>query len=1041
MKGASGEPIRPNAGQPAWEPGDAFVVKLNAAGQMTNGTMFGGTQDDAALTVSVDSAGNVYIGGSTISPDLQTTAGALQRTYGGFDQQNFFFNTGDGFIAKFDPTLGTLVYSTYFGGIGDDTVAAMAVDGSGNIYFTGSTSTPNLKASTGTFQPRYAGYFTLPFAIEQLYGDAYVAKINPSQTTPIYLSYLGGSQNDGGTGIAVDSAGNAYVTGFTDSSDFPMAGSPLQSTFGGDGGQGVFILYGDAFLAVVNPSGTQLLYSSFYGGNMDDEGDAIAIDLSGNVYITGNTLSNNLQTPIGAFQKSFGGVGGNLGLIAARGDAFYAKFSGFTAGGGGTPTPVLTLSSTQVNINYTIGGAAPSPTTINVINSGTGTLNWTASVTNPSQFPNLFSVTSSGASAASGTSPLTITVNLPSNITVSNYPATLTVTAPGATNSPLKVPLVLLVGSNGGSGPVLSVPTAPINFNYTIGGPPPSPATINVTNTGSGTLAWNATVTNPSSSPNLFAVTPSGSSAAGASSPLTISFSIPPSITPNIYTGTVTISSTNAVLPQARNAEVTSKASVSQVINVSLVVSAANTGGGGGCGTNSILPGLTHFAAQDVWTFGIFVVNKGSSAASFSASFCDDNGQPVTLQFSSGATTKLSANIPANGSAYFETLNPPGAPLVSGWAQINADPSIAVQALFRENSSGTYYEAAVPSNAGAKEFKIPFDATTFTPTGDPLYTGFAIANLDPANSDTVTCTALDSSGNNIPNAFANVGPPVLPPLGHWAGYLFPALTGKRGTIDCVSSTMTSGLALRFIGSNAFSSLPVINNPTALSSNGTGAISHFAAQDVWTSGFFIVNTLQFAANYAIAFFDDNGNPLSVPFSTGATNTLSGNVPAYGMSYIETTNAGAPLISGWGQITAGAGIAIQALFRENSSGTFYEAAVPNSAALTEFEIPFDDTTFAPTGDQLYTGFALANLSQNIATITCTAHDQTGTVIPGAFNGQTGPPQLSAMGHWAGYLFPALVGKRGTIDCTSTVPIGATALRFIGTNAFSTLVVISK
>jgi uncharacterized protein (TIGR03437 family) len=332
MNGAGGEPIRPSTNQPGWDPGDAFVVKLDSSGQLLYGTMFGGNQDDAAFTIALDSSGNIYIGGSTISMNLPTTPGAISRTFGGVDGQNFFLNAGDGFVAEFDPTLATLRYATYFGGVGDDIVAAIAVDSSGNIYMTGSTSTPTLNTSKGCFQPRYAGYYTLPQLIETLYGDAYVAKINPSSKTPIYLSYLGGSQNDAGTAIAVDSSGNAYVTGWTDSSDFPLTGNPLQPIFGGDGGQGLYIFYGDAFLAVVNPTGTALLYSSYFGGNADDEAYGLALDSGGNVYVAGNSISNSLKTTSNAAQKTFGGgTEGQGGII--YGDAFYARFSGLTAAG------------------------------------------------------------------------------------------------------------------------------------------------------------------------------------------------------------------------------------------------------------------------------------------------------------------------------------------------------------------------------------------------------------------------------------------------------------------------------------------------------------------------------------------------------------------------------------------------------------------------------------------------------------------------------------------------------------------------------------
>jgi hypothetical protein len=156
--------------------------------------------------------------------------------------------------------------------------------------------------------------------------------------------------------------------------------------------------------------------------------------------------------------------------------------------------------------------------------------------------------------------------------------------------------------------------------------------------------------------------------------------------------------------------------------------------------------------------------------------------------------------------AYYEASNPQTSSVIGGSGQITADPSIVVQALFRENSSGsTYYEAAVPSSSGSKEFLLPFDATTFAATGQPFYTGFAIANLDATMSN-VVCTARDSGGSIIPSAIAV---PPLAPQGHWANYLFPNLTGSRGTIDCVSNTNIAATALRFIGTKAFSSLPVI----------------------------------------------------------------------------------------------------------------------------------------------------------------------------------------------------------------------------------------
>ena len=220
---------------------------------------------------------------------------------------------------------------------------------------------------------------------------------------------------------------------------------------------------------------------------------------------------------------------------------------------------------------------------------------------------------------------------------------------------------------------------------------------------------------------------------------------------------------------------------------------------------------LAHFAAGSTWTTGIFVVNTADQAGQFSIAFHGDDGSPATLPFSTGATSTLEGSIPANGSAYFEASDPQGA-LISGWGSITADPSIVVQALFRNDSNGMYFEAAVPSSSGSHEFMLPFDATTFAGNGQPFYTGFAIANLDPTSA-TVSCIARDSAGSVIANG---VPVPALSPLGHWANYQFPALTGQRGTMDCSSNTNIAGIALRFIGTNAFSSLPVVYDPSTFS---------------------------------------------------------------------------------------------------------------------------------------------------------------------------------------------------------------------------------
>jgi hypothetical protein len=218
----------------------------------------------------------------------------------------------------------------------------------------------------------------------------------------------------------------------------------------------------------------------------------------------------------------------------------------------------------------------------------------------------------------------------------------------------------------------------------------------------------------------------------------------------------------------------------------------------------SVLP---HFAVGGSFVTGFSVVNTGSQPANFSISFRDDNGNAVSLPFSGlGTLGTLSDTIVANGAKYYEAGTPQGA-LIAGSGVVTADAAITIQALFRRlGGDNSYYEVAVPASAGLNEFEIPFDDTTFAATGAQIYTGFAIANLDTANSANVTCTARDATGTIIPGA---ISVPALNPMGHWAGYLFPALIGQRGTLDCASNTRIGSIGLRALGTNGISSLPVI----------------------------------------------------------------------------------------------------------------------------------------------------------------------------------------------------------------------------------------
>ena len=250
--------------------GDAFVAKLNASGSaLVYSTYLGGIGTDSGSGIAIDAAGNAYVVGTTSSADFPTQ-NAFQPTKGA--QQ-------DAFIAKINSSGTALVYATYLGGNNVDEGNGIAVDSAGNAYITGDTQSTNFPIQS-SFRSSNAATV-----------DAFVTKLNPAGSALVYSTYLGGSGSDYGTGIAVDSSGSAYVTGYTGSKDFPVV-SPIQPKLVSTGD--------DVFVTKFNPSGLALVYSTYLGGGGEDAPNALAIDQTGNVYITGRTNSSDfpLTNPI-----------------------------------------------------------------------------------------------------------------------------------------------------------------------------------------------------------------------------------------------------------------------------------------------------------------------------------------------------------------------------------------------------------------------------------------------------------------------------------------------------------------------------------------------------------------------------------------------------------------------------------------------------------------------------------------------------------------------------------------------------------------------
>ncbi len=232
-----------------------------------------------AYGVDYDSQGATYVGGFVLSLDFPTTPGAFQTETWGFD----------GFIAKFSPDGTALEYATYLGGTGDEDVRSLAVDGDGAAFATGRTTSTDFPTTPDAADTSCGN------------GDLFVVKLSSDGAGLGYGTYLGGSGGEEGHDIAIDGAGAAYVTGFTDSSDFPVTSEAVQAEPGGG--------Y-DAFVAKIAPDGTSLDYATYLGGSTSDceiggqeRECGIAVGRDGSAYVEGTTYSHDFPVTDGAYDE------------------------------------------------------------------------------------------------------------------------------------------------------------------------------------------------------------------------------------------------------------------------------------------------------------------------------------------------------------------------------------------------------------------------------------------------------------------------------------------------------------------------------------------------------------------------------------------------------------------------------------------------------------------------------------------------------------------------------------------------------------------
>ncbi len=390
---------------------DAFVTKLNPTGSaLVYSSYLGGSQNDEGTGIAVDAGGNAYVEGDVSSPNFPTTSGAYETvapplsglfitkvnpngtglvystylngtdvsdgfgialdpaddayvvgyTLGGFPttpgsfQPNYVTGASDIMVTELNPSGSGLVYSTYLAGNGNNYGGVITVDSAGNAYVGGSTDATNYPITSGAYQTVQKGE------------NAVVTKLNAGGASLAYSTYLGGTVAEYAYGLAVDSSGDAFVSGWTASPNFPTTPGAFQTALGGSQ---------DAFLFELNPTGTNLLYSTYLGGSSVEYGQGLAMDGSGGLYITGMTTSANFPITAGAYQTVIGDTGG-------FGDAFVTKFALATS------TPTVTPPSTLSPTNTVTPTVTQTPT-----NTPTNSPTITATITLTATFTTTSSVT------------------------------------------------------------------------------------------------------------------------------------------------------------------------------------------------------------------------------------------------------------------------------------------------------------------------------------------------------------------------------------------------------------------------------------------------------------------------------------------------------------------------------------------------------------------------------------------------------------------------------------------------------------------------
>ncbi len=322
-------PITSGAYNTSYTGGDVFVSKLDSGLTSLLASMFlGGSGYEECFSLTLDTNGNVYVTGWTKSSDFTITSGAYDTSYNGGNTYG-----GDVFVSKLDGGLTSLLASTYLGGAANDYGYSLTLDTNGNVYVTGWTSSIDFPTTRGAYDTSYTG------------GDVFISKLDGGLTSLLASTYLGGSSQEFGQSLTLDTSGNVYVTGYTSSTNFPTTSGAYDTSLDGYGS------YSDVFVSKLDGGLTNLLASTYLGGFYEDKGYSIAIDTSGNVYVTGYTTNGNyFPVTSGVYDTHYNG-GNSDAFISKLDNNLSSSKPTVTTGSVSNTTASSAILSGTVNAN------------------------------------------------------------------------------------------------------------------------------------------------------------------------------------------------------------------------------------------------------------------------------------------------------------------------------------------------------------------------------------------------------------------------------------------------------------------------------------------------------------------------------------------------------------------------------------------------------------------------------------------------------------------------------------------------------------------